>query len=996
MTRARGALFALALGGGALTGAWARPAHAGDPYLDWYTVKSPHFRVHYAAGLEDIAQRTTSSAEAVYRRLVPQLGWAPKQVTEIVVTDDTDTANGSANTIPYNTVRLFATAPDDMSPLGDYDNWINELVTHEYTHILQIDNTSGLPALGNAVLGKTYAPNQSQPRWILEGLAVVMESEHTSGGRLRSSQFDMYLRADVLEDRLARLDQISNPARRWPGGNLWYLYGANFIGWIMDTYGPDTYAAVATDYGASVIPFGINRAIRRVTGRTYEDLYVGWRAHLQRKYAAQTQAVRARGLREGRQVTHRGYNAASPRFLPRCGNDGGHDDVVAYQRDDGDTTGGVYTVSIDAPDPDDGAQLLARGASRSTSFDDQCNLYFDNTAPSRRLYQFSDLFRQPAGTRGASGLERSRERLTVGERANASDVSRDGQWLTYVTNRAGTSTLRIAHLDAQHALEPARALVPSARYEQAYTPRFSPDGLRVAYSAWTRGGYRDIRVVDVQTGAFFEVTHDRSIDQQPVWSPDGKTLYFVSDRTGMANVYAYELATGKLAQVTNVLTGAYMPAISNDGKRLVYVGYHSKGFDLYELPLDPARFLAALDPPDDRLLPVEPGISHAWPTEAYSPLPTLRPHAWTFKYGDGNFGKELQITTSGSDVIGRHGFDLTISVPTTTDATLGAEPQASANYYYNRLPFAFRFSAFRGAALRRDYRYGLHSYSEPGIVTTEHLNGITTGISWAVPGEFDGQSVSVSYTLANYNRDLPVGTRADPFSYVAGEPDRGYIALLHLGYAYSNVQSTVYGISGEKGFSIGLGFDEAAHALGSESTLTGFNGLATAYQLMPWGHHHVLALALSGGTSLGSYSRRGLYSTGGFVNDSLYDQFNSVVRQSSFVLRGYKPGQFIGTTYNLLNTEYRFPIWYADRGLSTLPAFLRTVSGVVFFDYGAAYDKLDDDHPFNAFRGSVGGELWIDGVTSYFIRNNLRFGVARRLFNGESGYQTYAVLVAGF
>ncbi len=116
MTRARGLAFAFALGGLGATSAWARPARAADPYLDWYTVKSPHFRVHYAAGLEDIAQRTTSSAEAVYRRLVPQLGFAPKQVTEIVVTDDTDLANGSAVTIPYNTVRLFATAPDDMSP----------------------------------------------------------------------------------------------------------------------------------------------------------------------------------------------------------------------------------------------------------------------------------------------------------------------------------------------------------------------------------------------------------------------------------------------------------------------------------------------------------------------------------------------------------------------------------------------------------------------------------------------------------------------------------------------------------------------------------------------------------------------------------------------------------------------------------------------------------------------------------------------------------------
>jgi hypothetical protein len=456
-------------------------------------------------------------------------------------------------------------------------------------------------------------------------------------------------------------------------------------------------------------------------------------------------------------------------------------------------------------------------------------------------------------------------------------------------------------------------------------------------------------------------------------------------------VYAYDLGSGKLAQVTNVLTGAYMPAVSNDGRRLVYVGYHSKGFDLYELPLDPARYLPALDPPSDRLPPVEPGMSHAWPTEAYDPLPTLRPHAWTFKYGDGNFGKELQITTSGADVIGRHAFDLSIGVPTTTDAKLGAEPQLNANYYYNRLPFGFRFALFRDASLRNDYRYGNQS-----PLTTEHLNGVATGVSWAVPGEFDAQSVSLSYTIAKFSRELPVGSLADPFSYVTIDPDRGYIALLHLGYSYSNAFGTTYGISAENGFSIGLGLDEAAHALGSESTLTAISGVATAYRLMPWAEHHVLALALSGGTALGSYARRGLYATGGFVKDSLYDEFNGVIRQSSFVLRGYQPGKFVGTAYNLLNAEYRFPIWYADRGLSTLPIFLRTVRGVLFFDYGGAYDTLDVRRPFHLFHGSVGGEIWLDGVTSYFVQNNLRLGLARRLEGNKTSYQGYAVIVAGF
>ena len=222
-----------------------RSARAGDPYVAWYTLKSPHFHVHYHAGLEAVAQKAASVAEDVYSRIVPALGWKPKEITELVLTDDANDANGFASTLPYSRITLFVAAPNDMSGLGDYDDWLTELITHEFTHIVHTGNVSGAPDVVNSIFGPTLHPNQYQPNWIIEGIAVAMETEHTTGGRLRSSQFDMMLRADVLAGNVARLDQISNVPYRWPSANLWYLYGAHFVAWIASIYGPDIYSAVA-------------------------------------------------------------------------------------------------------------------------------------------------------------------------------------------------------------------------------------------------------------------------------------------------------------------------------------------------------------------------------------------------------------------------------------------------------------------------------------------------------------------------------------------------------------------------------------------------------------------------------------------------------------------------------------------------------------------------------------------------------------------------------
>lgn len=980
---ARGAAALGACAGLALA---SRHAEAGDPYLRWSTLTTPHFRITYHSGLEEPAQRVASLAEGIHRRVSSSLGHVPRERTEVLLTDDTDAANGSATVVPYAQVRMYATAPDDMSPLGDYDDWMLELLTHEFAHVVHLDQISGVPALINQLFGRIYAPNQVQPRWIIEGLAVALESEHTGAGRLRSTQFDMYLRADILAGRLATLDQISNPARRWPSGNLWYLYGGKFVGWIAEVYGPETFAAVAADYGASLIPWGINRAIRRVTGRTYPELYRGFRAHLEQRYGEQVRAIRARGLREGTRLTRRGRVAGPPRFVPPCGRAGEREELL-YTVDDGHAPVGIYRLPLAsrARAVEDETELVTRTWGRTLTFDAECGTVFEGVAPSRRRYFFGDLFRLPRGERAPTGLERARARLTVGRRAREPDVSPDGRRIVYVTNHAGSSVLRIADYGADHRPRRERVLVEGLRWEQVYTPRFSPDGRHVAYGVWSQGGYRDLRVITLATGAVRRVTADRAIDQQPVWSPDGAHLYFVSDRTGVANVYRHELASGELRQVTNVLTGAYMPEISPDGATLVYVGYGADGFDLWSMPLEPARHLPA--PPE---VPERPGLPPAddarWPVEPYSPWRTVRPRAYEVDLVTGSLGDALLFTTSGADLVGHHAFSGALNV-----AFDEGEWSGSAAYAYRRLPFDMGLRVFRSTSMRRGYRFG---DQEPTFLET--YTGASSSIGYSSPGELDGQSLALTYSIGEFDSRLPVGPSADPYSLVTRDPHRGFLGTVSLSWSYVATDGSTYGLGAERGFYASAVADHADTALGSTDSLTALNARGGAYVPLPWGGHHVLAVGAAGGMATGTYPRRGFFATGGFDDTlPLVDAWTDGIQQSAFVLRGYEPAQFVGSSYGLLKSEWRFPVAYVDRGLSTLPAFLRTVSGALFVDWGGAFDRIDLEEPFESFHTGIGAELWLDLVFGYYAPGNLRLGAARGLdSDAPHGWQTYLV-VAG-
>jgi Tol biopolymer transport system component len=111
-------------------------------------------------------------------------------------------------------------------------------------------------------------------------------------------------------------------------------------------------------------------------------------------------------------------------------------------------------------------------------------------------------------------------------------------------------------------------------------PAWSPDGTRIAFSSERavgesieRGSY-DIWVLHVGTGELTRLTSDNSEDYEPSWSPDGRRILFVRNRT---TVMSIDAAGGPATLVATVDTGLIeRPALSPAGV-LAYV--HLRGLE---------------------------------------------------------------------------------------------------------------------------------------------------------------------------------------------------------------------------------------------------------------------------------------------------------------------------------------------------------------------------------------------------------------------------------
>jgi len=171
---------------------------------------------------------------------------------------------------------------------------------------------------------------------------------------------------------------------------------------------------------------------------------------------------------------------------------------------------------------------------------------------------------------------------------------------------AAAGALIVAPISAQ-----SKKLAPADLFELEYAadPQLSPDGQWVAYvRQWsdpmTDRRYSNVWLVKSDGSGHRPLTNGKFSELSPRWSPDGKRLAFVSNRSGATQLWQRFMDTGEMSALTNVGTAPSSPSWSADGTRLAYLALVPKAPLVVGTLLTPPPGATWAAPPkyDDRLV----------------------------------------------------------------------------------------------------------------------------------------------------------------------------------------------------------------------------------------------------------------------------------------------------------------------------------------------------------------------------------------------------------
>ena len=533
-------------------------------HLDFRVIQTEHFDVHYYGGLREGAMDAARMAERAYARLSRVLNHRYRNRQPIILF-------GSHSEFRQNNVIDIGEATSGVTDAlrqrimlpftGSYADF-ERVLKHEMVHQFQYD------LLGAGRIGASIPTlmRVQPPLWFMEGMAEYLSvgptTPHTA----------MWLRDAALEGDLPSIEEMTTNPRIFP-----YRFGHALFSFIGERWGDQVIGDILHAVATSGVGAGFDRALRM----PLDELSDEWRDAVRRAYLPQIAELQhartiSRPLLDARR-SH-GKVHISPSISPDGSN-------IVYLSE-----GKSLFIDLYLADGETG-QVKAR-LIRSAFDADFESLRFITSAGS--WSPDGRFFAMAAESRGRDDLviyDVRRNRVHTRIRPDISGLanpswSPDGRQIVFTGYSGGFSDLFIVKADGTGLRR-----LTNDRYADLH-PAWSPDGERIAL-ATDRGPETDldnlrfgpmrIAMYQLRDGVIQILGNMQGSNINPTWSPDGRSLAFVSDRTGIANIYLYDFDDEEIYQLTDIYTGVsgiapLSPAISWAGKadRLAFT-YYEKG-----------------------------------------------------------------------------------------------------------------------------------------------------------------------------------------------------------------------------------------------------------------------------------------------------------------------------------------------------------------------------------------------------------------------------------
>jgi Tol biopolymer transport system component len=444
----------------------------------------------------------------------------------------------------------------------------DHVLGHELVHVFQYSVAEAGP-------GGLQRLN-ALPLWLIEGMA-----EYFSLGR-DNPLTAMWLRDASEREKLPTIHQLNTDPRFFP-----YRYGQALWAYVGGRWGD---RAIVDVYRTS-LRFGFEEGIRRTLGVSTDSLSKDWISATRRAYLPLLEG-RTRPNQAGDPILQIDRKSGEMNLAPTVSPDGKY--VAFFARR------GLFEIELFVADATTGRVIKKLAGPTSNTHFDAITFISSSGAWSPNGGKFA-FIAQVEGNHeiaildvNSGNIERRIRVPGVGAISNIA-WSPDGHTLAFSGQVGGVSDLFLVNADGSSGVRQ----LTNDRYGDIQ-PTWSPDGKTVAFSSDRGPGtsfetmtFSDLQLasIDVESGkvtVYSIFPHGKHLN--PQYSPDGKSLFFISDQDGFDDVYRYDISAGSVARVTRLSTGvsgitATSPAMSVAALngRMMFSVFEDQGYAVFAL-----------------------------------------------------------------------------------------------------------------------------------------------------------------------------------------------------------------------------------------------------------------------------------------------------------------------------------------------------------------------------------------------------------------------------